>query len=89
MIQGMEDLRREGSSCGEYCGAGHGGLGYSRASHDLGRALAAAARHEAQPLFDPDGELDNAADMSYGDHRKWQEGRRGRALEVARAHLAP
>ena len=89
MVQGMEDLSREGSSRGEDCGAGHGSLGYSRAAHDLRRALTAAAGHEAQPLFDPDSKLANAADMPYGDRRKWQEGRCGCTLELARAHLAP
>jgi hypothetical protein len=85
----MEDLSREGSSCGEDCRAGHGSLGYSRTAHDLCRALTAAAGHEAHSLFDPDSKLADAADLPWGDRRKWQEGRRGCALELPRAHLAP
>ncbi len=78
----------QGTAGGHYCGARDGGLGDSRAAKRLRGALAAAAGHEVDPLFDPDRELAGAADVPNGYRRQREERRRGRALELASAHFA-
>ena len=84
----VDEMAGQGTAGGHYRGARHGGLCDSRAAQRLRGALAAAAGHEVDPLFDPYSELAGTSDVSNGHRRQRKERRHGRALELAPAHLA-
>ena len=83
-----DEMAGQGTPGGHYCGARHGGLGDSRAAKRLRGSLAAAARHEVDPLFDPYSELAGTSDVPDGNRRQRKERGHGGTLELAPAHLA-
>ena len=84
----VDEMAGQGTPGGHYCGARDGGLGDSRAAKRLRGALAAAAGHEVDPLFDPDRELADPCNVSNGDRGQRDERRHGCTLKLAPAHLA-
>jgi hypothetical protein len=89
VLEFMEDMTGQGSSSGHDRRAGHRCLSKSGTPKHLRRSLAAAAGHEAHSLVHPDSEVAKRSDVPHRDRHDRQEGRRGCALELSRAHLAP
>jgi hypothetical protein len=83
----VDDMAAQRTSGGDYRCARHGGLGDPSATKDLCGSLTAPSGHEADPLFDPDGESPDAADVRNRYGRKRKEGRHGCALKLATAHF--
>jgi hypothetical protein len=84
----VDEMTGQGTSGGHYRGAGHGGLGDSRAAKKLCGSLAAAVGQEGEPLFDRYSDLRDASEVSDRDDRQREERRRRRALELAATHFA-
>jgi hypothetical protein len=91
MMHGSIALKRMSSnrgSGGDDRRPGDSRLGGPGTAKNLRRALAAAARNEAEAMFDPGHELAEAAGMGQRFDRHGQERRCRRALELAPTHFA-
>jgi hypothetical protein len=83
----VNKVRSEGAPRNDECRTRRGHLDDPGAAKNLRRTLPASAGNEAQPLFEPDGNLSEPSHMRKRHHRQRKEGSRGGALPLAPTHF--